>query len=72
MTTSFKSQWNKIKGETKIQWSKLTDDDLLRIEGEKDKLVAKLQERYQCSKEDTHQQYHDFLVRHNLTDDDRK
>ncbi len=47
-----KGQWNQIKGEVKKQWGKLTDDDLERIEGNRDKLVGKIQERYGKSKEE--------------------
>lgn len=42
MKILFKSPWNKVKGQTKILCSKLTHDELLRIEGEKDKLIASL------------------------------
>jgi len=72
MHDTFKSKWNNIKGEAKIQWSKLTDDDLLRIEGEKDKLIAKLQERYNCTKEEAHQQFDQFVDRYNTKDEERK
>jgi uncharacterized protein YjbJ (UPF0337 family) len=42
----FKGQWNQLKGELKKQWGKFTDDDLLQIEGDYDKFVGKVQERY--------------------------
>lgn len=29
-----KSNWNKIKGDLKLKWEKLTNDDLLQIEGQ--------------------------------------
>ncbi len=32
------SKWQKLKGEIRSQWGKLTDDDLERIAGNKDKL----------------------------------
>lgn len=41
-----KGQWTQFKGELKKKWGKLTDDDLLQIEGDYDKLVGKVQERY--------------------------
>jgi uncharacterized protein YjbJ (UPF0337 family) len=41
-----KGKWMQIKGETQKQWGKLTNDDLDVIDGERDKLVGKLQERY--------------------------
>ncbi|WP_138495181.1 CsbD family protein [Paenibacillus pinistramenti] len=53
----FKGTWNQIKGEAKKQWGELTDDDLDVIDGEKDKLVGKLQERYGHSKEAAEKEY---------------
>jgi uncharacterized protein YjbJ (UPF0337 family) len=45
-TNELSSQWEKIKGEIRSQWNKLTDEDINRIAGSKDKLVSVLQERY--------------------------
>jgi uncharacterized protein YjbJ (UPF0337 family) len=42
----FKGSWNQTKGAVKVQWGKLTDDDLLEIEGRRDQLVGKIQTRY--------------------------
>jgi uncharacterized protein YjbJ (UPF0337 family) len=39
-------KWKQLKGEVKIWWGRLTDDDLDQIAGSKDKLIGKLQERY--------------------------
>jgi uncharacterized protein YjbJ (UPF0337 family) len=47
-----KGQWKQARGEAKRQWGKLTDDDLTRIEGDRDKLVGAVQERYGRSRED--------------------
>jgi uncharacterized protein YjbJ (UPF0337 family) len=41
-----KGSWSQTKGAIKEQWGKLTDDDLLEIEGRRDQLVGKLQTRY--------------------------
>ena len=38
-------KWKQMKGSVKQQWGKLTDDDLEIIDGQKDKLVGRLQER---------------------------
>jgi uncharacterized protein YjbJ (UPF0337 family) len=40
------SKWQKLKGEIRSEWGKLTDDDLERIAGNKDKLIGVVQERY--------------------------
>ena len=39
-------RWKQLKGEAKRMWGKLTDDDLDRAGGNRDKLVGSLQERY--------------------------
>lgn len=48
-----KGDWKRTKGKAKEKWVKLTDDDLHVIEGKRERLIAKLQERYSRSKEET-------------------
>jgi uncharacterized protein YjbJ (UPF0337 family) len=43
--------WKQFKGTVKEKWGNLTDDDLEVIEGKKDQLVGRLQERYGYTKE---------------------
>lgn len=38
--------WKQVKGHVKETWGELTDDDLDQIEGRRERLVGKLQERY--------------------------
>lgn len=52
----FKGSWNQTKGAVKEQWGKLTDDDLLEIEGRRDQLVGKIQTRYGISREEAEAQ----------------
>lgn len=46
-----------LKGLVKEQWGKLTDDDLDRIEGQAERLVGLLQQRYGYAKEKAEQEY---------------
>src|SRR5215813_13113144 len=46
-----KGSWNQTKGAVKEQWGKLTDDDLLEIEGRRDQLIGKIQTRYGITRE---------------------
>lgn len=39
-------KWKQLKGEAKIMWGKLTDDELDQAEGQADKLAGLIQERY--------------------------
>ena len=41
-----KGRWMQFKGDLKAKWGKFTDNDLTEIEGNMDKFVGKVQERY--------------------------
>lgn len=53
-------KWKQIKGSAKTRWGELTDDELTRIEGSRDKLVGKIQERYGIAKEEAEKQVEDW------------
>ncbi len=48
---TLKGKWKQIKGQAKKKWGKLTDDDLDKMEGSRDELVGKIQERYGKTRE---------------------
>ena len=56
-----KGRWAQLKGELKTQWGKLTDNDVTQIEGEKDKLVGKVRERYGIERDEAERQVNDWL-----------
>jgi uncharacterized protein YjbJ (UPF0337 family) len=37
--------WKQFKGHAKRKWGELTDDDLDKLEGRRDELIGKIQER---------------------------
>lgn len=49
---TLKGEWNQLKGSVKQKWGELTDDDLTYIEGSRDKLVGRVQERYGKAKDE--------------------
>ncbi len=55
-----KGKWNELKGTVKQKWGDLTDDDLLEIEGNRERLVGKLQQRYGRSREDAETEARQF------------
>ena len=61
---TLKGEWNQMKGAVKQKWAELTDDDLTHIEGSRDKLVGRLQERYGHSKENAEREVDEWR-RHN-------
>jgi uncharacterized protein YjbJ (UPF0337 family) len=44
-------QWKQLKGAVKERWARLTDDDVLRAEGNIDQLAGSIQVRYGYSRE---------------------
>jgi uncharacterized protein YjbJ (UPF0337 family) len=47
----FEGLWKQMKGNVREWWGKLTDDDVERIGGNRDKLLGVLQERYGYTRE---------------------
>jgi uncharacterized protein YjbJ (UPF0337 family) len=48
--------WKQVTGKAKMQWGKLTDDDLDVIAGRRDVLSGKIQERYGIAKDEAEKQ----------------
>lgn len=55
-----KGNWKQFTGQVKQRWGKLTDDDLTAIEGRRDELAGKIQERYGYAKERAEEELDDF------------
>jgi uncharacterized protein YjbJ (UPF0337 family) len=52
--------WKQAKGKVKEQWGKLTDDDLTFIDGKRDQLEGRIQERYGIQKDIARKQIDDW------------
>lgn len=61
---TMKGKWMQLKGEVRRQWGKLTDDDVAQIQGNTEKLVGKLQERYGYAREQAEREVTTFVNRH--------
>lgn len=59
-----KGNWTQVKGKAQQQWGELTNDDLDIIEGKREELVGKIQERYGIAKEEAEKQVDDFLEKY--------
>ncbi len=42
----FSGKWHQFKGKVKEKWGKLTDNDLVKINGQREQLLGSLEERY--------------------------
>ena len=60
----FEGNWKQFKGDLKKQWGKLTDDDLLIIEGNYDKFEGRVQERYGDKKEEVKRWTDEWFKKH--------
>lgn len=52
--------WKQIKGKVKEAWANLTDDDIEAVQGKRDQLAGKIEERYGIAKEEAQQQLEEF------------
>tara|TARA_R110002020_G_scaffold36894_82_gene111264 strand:- start:13 stop:210 length:198 start_codon:yes stop_codon:yes gene_type:complete len=57
-------QWKQFTGNVQTQWGKLTNDDMDVIEGDRQRLAGKIQERYGVEKEEAENQIDRWLERH--------
>jgi uncharacterized protein YjbJ (UPF0337 family) len=55
-------QWKQFKGRARQAWSKLTDDDLANLNGKREQLAGKIQERYGIQKQEAERQIDDWLA----------
>lgn len=62
---TIKGNWKQLTGEAKAKWGELTDDEIQQADGNREKLVGKVQERYGVAKEEAERQVDDFAARVN-------
>jgi uncharacterized protein YjbJ (UPF0337 family) len=64
-----KGKWLQVKGDVRSWWGKVTDDDVDQIQGDAEKFIGKLQERYGYGREEAERELDEFL---NLPDEQRR
>jgi len=63
-----KGKWKQFKGDLKKKWGNFTDDDLLYIEGNRDKLEGKIQERYGDRKDEVRKWIDEWFEQNKVSD----
>lgn len=58
---TIKGQWKQLLGKAKTTWGKLTDDELLKIEGNAQRLAGLVQERYGATRDEAEAQVKKFF-----------
>jgi uncharacterized protein YjbJ (UPF0337 family) len=56
-----KAQWQQQIGAAKVAWGKLTEDELLKLEGHEQKLAGLIQERYVVTRDEADKQVKAFF-----------
>ena len=56
----FEGNWKQLKGNVKQKWGELTDDDFDVINGKRDQLVGRIQERYGVTRDEAEKQVRDW------------
>ena len=57
-------QWEQVKGIVKETWGDLTDDEITQLEGNRQKLSGKIQERYGRAEDVVEKEIDDWSTRH--------
>ena len=55
--------WKTFKGQVQQKWGKLTDDDMTTINGRRDQLEGKIQQRYGYQKDQVKKEINDWYDR---------
>lgn len=58
-----KGNWKQFRGLVKLQWGRLTDDDLTMVQGSFDRLVGQIQKKYGLARVEAKRQVEAFLSR---------
>ena len=63
-TDEIQGKWKQQVGAAKILWGKLTEDELLKLEGHEQKLTGLVQERYAITRDEAEKQVKNFFAKH--------
>jgi uncharacterized protein YjbJ (UPF0337 family) len=63
-TDQMKGNWKQLVGKAKEKWGRLTNDDWQVVEGQRDQLVGRIQERYGIARDEAQRQVDEFEKSH--------
>jgi uncharacterized protein YjbJ (UPF0337 family) len=59
-----KGKWHQVKGSIRAKWGELTDDEIEELDGNREKMVGKIQEKYGVAKEEAEKQVDEWTKGH--------
>jgi uncharacterized protein YjbJ (UPF0337 family) len=59
-----KGKWHEIKGSIRAKWGELTDDEIEELDGNREKMVGKIQQKYGVAKEEAEKQVDEWTKSH--------
>lgn len=62
---TIQGKWEQVKGSVKETWGDLTDDEITQMEGNRQKLAGKTQERYGRAQDVVEKEIDDWSTRQN-------
>jgi len=65
-----KGKWKQLKGSARKKWGELTDDDFDKIQGDGERLIGLLQEKYGYGRERAESEINEFLYSTDTIDAD--
>jgi len=57
-------KWKQLRGQAQQKWGQLTNDDLDQVEGKRDELIGRVQERYGVARDEAERQVSEFETSH--------
>jgi len=51
-----KGKWHQFQGSIRAKWGELTDDEIAEMDGNREKMVGKIQEKYGVAKDEAEKQ----------------
>jgi uncharacterized protein YjbJ (UPF0337 family) len=61
--TEIEGRWTEFRGQVKSKWAKLSDDDVTKLEGKRDRLIGSIQSRYGIAREQAERQIEEWVAR---------
>jgi uncharacterized protein YjbJ (UPF0337 family) len=59
-----KGKWHEVKGSIRAKWGELTDDEVEQLDGNREKMVGTIQQKYGVAKEEAEKQVDEWAKGH--------